>query len=180
MTGTTTARGLGWRAGYLLAAGGLFLTDQMTKAWAVRALRHGRDVTVIPGALDLTYAENTGIAFGQLQSGGDFARWMLAGLACAAVVAVLVYFFRTERTDDRVLGACALLLAGITGNLVDRIRLGHVIDFIILHAGNHYWPTFNVADAAICTGAALLALDLFMEGRKRSAPHATKEQPTAP
>lgn len=165
MTGTTAARGLGWRAGYLLAAGGLFLTDQVTKAWAVRALRHGRDVTVIPGALDLSYAENPGIAFGQLQQGGNFTRWMLAGLACAAVVAVLVYFFRTQRADDRVLGACALLLAGITGNLVDRIRLGHVIDFIILHAGNHYWPTFNVADAAICTGAFLLALDLFMEGR---------------
>lgn len=166
MTETTAARGLGWRAGYLLAAGGLFLTDQMSKAWAVRALKHGRDVTVVPGALDFSYAENPGIAFSQLQQGGNFTRWMLAALACAAVVAVLVYFFRTARTDDRVLGACALLLAGITGNLADRIRLGHVIDFINLHAGNHYWPTFNVADAAICTGAFLLALDLFMEGRR--------------
>ncbi len=164
----TAARGLGWRAGYLLAAGGLFLTDQMTKAWAVRALRHGRDVTVIPGALDLSYAENPGIAFGQLQEGGAWGRWALAALACAAGVAVLTYFFRTPRSDDRILGACALLLAGIAGNLTDRVRLGHVIDFILLHAGDRfYWPTFNVADASICVGASLFALDLILEGRKQ-------------
>lgn len=160
------ARNLGWRAGYLLAAAALFLADQASKAWAVRALRFDHDITLIPRVLDFTYAENDGIAFGQLQSGGNFTRWMLVGLACAAAVAVLVYFFRTRRTDDRVLGACALLLAGITGNLADRVRLGRVVDFILLHAGDHHWPTFNVADAAICTGAVLLALDLFMEGRR--------------
>ena len=159
-------RRMGWRAGYLVAAFCLFLADQATKAWAVRTLRFGRDVTVIPRILDLTYAENPGIAFGQLQGGGDFARWMLAALACVATIAVLIYFFRTTRTDDRVLGACALLLAGITGNLVDRIRLGRVVDFILLHAGDYHWPTFNLADAAICTGAFLLALDLFLEGRR--------------
>jgi signal peptidase II len=160
------ARTMGWRVGYLVAAACLFMADQASKAWAVRMLRFERDVTLIPRLLDLTYAENTGIAFGQLQSGGNFARWMLIGLACAASIAVLVYLFRTERTDDRVLGACALLLAGITGNLADRIRLGRVVDFILLHAGDYHWPTFNIADAAICTGAILLALDLFMEGRR--------------
>ncbi|HEX8069866.1 MAG TPA: signal peptidase II [Pyrinomonadaceae bacterium] len=160
------AQGYGWRAGYLLAAFALFLADQTTKAWAVHALRFGRDVTVVPGLLDLTYAENPGIAFGQLQGGGDFTRWLLSLLAGAAAVAVFLYLFRTRRTDDRVLGACALLLAGITGNLADRIRLGRVVDFILLHAGSYHWPTFNVADAAICAGAVLLALDLFMEGRR--------------
>ncbi len=157
-----------WRVAYLLAAAGIFLVDQVTKAWAVRALRFGRDVTLIPGLLDLSYAENTGIAFGQLQNGGTTGRWLLVSLALAAAVAVIIYFFRTPRTDDRVLGACALLLAGIAGNLTDRARLGHVIDFIVLHAGNSfYWPTFNVADASICAGAGLLALDLILEGRKQ-------------
>ncbi len=79
---------------------------------------------------------------------------------------MLVYFFRTPRTDDRILGACALLLAGIAGNLTDRVRLGYVIDFIVLHAGSYHWPTFNVADAAICSGAVLLAIDLLKEGRR--------------
>lgn len=160
---------IGWRAAYLLAAFGVYLVDQTSKAWAVRRLRLGQDVTLVPRFLDLTYAENPGIAFGQFQDGGYAARWLLVALACAAAAAVLTYFWRTPRADDRVLGACALLLAGIAGNLTDRARLGHVVDFILLHANNHYWPTFNVADSAICVGAVLLAIDLLLEGRKRES-----------
>ncbi|MDQ3803329.1 MAG: signal peptidase II [Acidobacteriota bacterium] len=156
----------GWRAAYLLAAALLYLVDQMTKAWAVRRLRLGDTVRVVEGLLHFGYAENTGIAFGQLQQGGEFGRWMLAALAALAAVGVLVYFFRVKSADDRVLGACALLLAGIAGNLTDRVRLGHVVDFIELHLGTYQWPTFNVADAAICVGAGLLALDLILEGRR--------------
>jgi signal peptidase II len=156
-----------WRAAYLLAAFGVYLVDQTSKAWALRRLRLGQDVTLVPRFLDLAYAENPGVAFGQLQDGGAAGRWLLVALACAATIAVLTYFFRTPRQDDRILGACALLLAGITGNVTDRIRLGHVIDFILLHADTHYWPTFNVADAAICAGACLLALDLILDGRKK-------------
>jgi signal peptidase II len=88
-------------------------------------------------------------------------------LAIAAAVAVLYYFLRTPSNDDRVLGACALLLAGIAGNLTDRARLGYVIDFIVLHAGSWHWPTFNVADASISIGALLLALDLVFEGKRK-------------
>ncbi|MDQ1558349.1 MAG: signal peptidase [Pyrinomonadaceae bacterium] len=161
------ARALSWRVWYLLAAFSIYMVDQMSKAWAVRSLRPGQDKTVIRGFLDFAYAENPGIAFGQLQEGGSMGRWALAALASAAAVAVLTYFFRTSRSDDRVLGACALLLAGITGNLTDRVRLGHVIDFIHAHAGDYHWPTFNVADACICVGAGLLILDLILEGRKQ-------------
>jgi signal peptidase II len=166
---------LRWRAAYLLAAFGVYLVDQTSKAWAVRRLRLGQDLTVVPRFLDLAYAENPGIAFGQLQEGGAAGRWLLVALACAAAVAVVTYFFRTPRYDDRVLGACALLLAGIAGNLTDRARLGHVIDFILLHADGHYWPTFNVADAAICLGAGLLALDLILEGRKKKSGAGSRE-----
>lgn len=155
-----------WRAAYLIASFGIFLSDQASKAWAVRRLRLGQDITVVPGLLDLAYAENTGVAFGQLQDGGAWGRWLLVALAAAATVAVLTYFWRTPREDDRVLGACALLLAGILGNVADRARLGHVVDFIVLHAGEYHWPTFNVADASICVGAGLLALDLLLEGRR--------------
>lgn len=157
---------IGWRAGYLLAAFGIYMADQASKAWAARMLRSGDDRTIISGFLDLVYTENRGIAFGQLQEGGSFGRWFFVILAIAAAIAVLYYFLRTPRNDDRTLGACALLLAGITGNLTDRVRLGYVIDFISMHAGSYHWPTFNVADASICLGAALLALDLILEGRK--------------
>jgi len=155
-----------WRAGYLLAAFGIYMVDQMTKAWAVRTLRFGDDLVILKGFLDLVYTENKGIAFGQLQEGGAFGRWFFVVLAIAAAIAVVYYFLRTPRNDDRFLGGCALLLAGILGNLTDRIRLGYVVDFIVLHAGDYHWPTFNVADASITLGALLLAYDLIFDHRK--------------
>jgi len=163
-----TAR-LGWRAGYLLAAFGIYLVDQSSKAWAVRRLRFGNGITMIQGFFDFVYTENPGIAFGQLQEGGSFGRWFFVVLAGAAAGAVLYYFFRIPRNDDLVLGACALLLAGILGNLTDRVRLGYVIDFIVLHAGQYHWPTFNVADASICVGALLLACDMIFNKKNVSS-----------
>ena len=156
----------GWRAGYLLASFGIYMVDQVTKAWAVRELRLGDDRTIIPRFFDLIYTENPGIAFGQLQEGGSLGRWLFVSLAMAAAVAVAYYFLRTPRNDDRMLGACALLLAGILGNLTDRVRFGYVIDFIALHVNSYHWPTFNVADASITIGAVLLAYDLIIAGRK--------------
>lgn len=160
---------LTWRLGYLIAAFGIYLTDQASKTWAVRALRFEDSMPIIKGFFDLAYAENRGIAFGQLQEGGSFGRWFLVALTIAAAISVLYYFFRTNRNDDRVLGACALLLAGICGNLTDRVRLGHVIDLIDIHFGVHHWPTFNVADASICVGALLLGLDLFFDRKNQKA-----------
>ena len=158
-----------WRAGYLLAAFGLYMADQASKAWAVKALRFGEERVVIRGFLQFIYTENPGIAFGQLQEGGSFGRWFFVVLAVLAAVAVFYYFLRTPRNDDRVLGACALLLAGIVGNLTDRARLGYVIDFIVLHAHSYHWPTFNVADACITIGALLLAYDLVFDKKKSVA-----------
>jgi signal peptidase II len=157
---------VGWRAGYLLAAFGIYMADQASKAWAVKTLRFGDDRVLIRGFLQFVYTENPGIAFGQLQEGGAFGRWFFVVLAMAAAVAVFYYFLRTPRDDDRVLGACALLLAGILGNMTDRARLGYVVDFIVLHARDYHWPTFNVADASITVGALLLAYDLFFGHRK--------------
>ena len=154
-----------WRAGYLLAAFGIYMADQASKAWAVKMLRFGEDRVVVPGFFQFIYTENPGIAFGQLQEGGSFGRWFFVVLAILAALAVLFYFMRTPRNDDRVLGACALLLAGISGNLTDRARLGYVIDFIVLHAGDYHWPTFNIADASITVGALLLAYDLIFSRR---------------
>ena len=155
-----------WRAGYLLAAFGIYLADQASKAWAVKALRFGEDRVLIRGFLQFVYTQNPGIAFGQLQDGGSFGRWFFVVLASLAAIAVFYYFMRTPRNDDRVLGACALLLAGIVGNLTDRVRFGYVVDFIVVHAGDYHWPTFNIADASITVGALLLAYDLVFSHRK--------------
>jgi signal peptidase II len=171
---SSTKSRIAWRLLYLVAALGIYLMDQASKAWAVRRLRF-QDVTLIRGILDFAYAENPGIAFGQLQEGGAFGRWFFVVLAGAAACAVLFYFFRTPRNDDRMLGACSLLLAGILGNLTDRVRLGFVIDFIQLHAGQYHWPTFNVADASITFGALLLAYDLILAHRKEKQEQLTNQ-----
>ena len=151
---------------YLAVAGGVFMIDQSTKAWAVRRLRLGQDISVIPGFLNLAYAQNTGVAFSMLDDHGDTGRWGLSIVAMVAAVLVIYFFWRTPRTDDRILGALAMLLAGIAGNVVDRLRLGFVVDFIDVQFGQWHYPTFNVADAAICVGAGLLILDMVLAKRK--------------
>jgi signal peptidase II len=151
-----------WKIAYLAIAGGIFMVDQMTKAWAVRRLRFGDDMTVIPNFLNFAYAENPGVAFSMFNDHGETGRWGLSAVAIIAGVLVLFYFWRIPRTHDRLLGALALLLAGIVGNVTDRIRLGFVVDFIDLQFGSWHYPTFNVADMAICVGAGLLILDMFL------------------
>lgn len=163
-----------WKLGYLAAAFGVYLIDQASKAWARKTLRFGDEVNVVPGFLNFIYAENTGVAFSQFDNGGDTGRWLLAGIAGLATAFVLYYFWRTPRENDRLLGACALLLAGIVGNLTDRVRLGYVIDFIDVQFGSWHYPTFNVADSVICIGAGLLILDLFFS---RKSDHAAAEKP---
>lgn len=151
-----------WKLGYLAIAGGIFMVDQVTKAWAVRTLRNGDDISVIPGFLNFAYAQNTGVAFSMLDDHGDAGRFGLSVVAFIAAGLVLYFFWRTPRTDDRVLGALALLLAGIVGNVTDRMRLGFVIDFIDVQFGTWHYPTFNVADMAIVTGAGLMIIDMFL------------------
>jgi len=155
-----------WKLGYLAVAGGVFMIDQMTKAWAVRQLRFGGDRPIISGFLNLAYAENPGVAFSMLDNHGDSGRWGLSIVAFVAAALVLYFFWRTPRSDDRILGSLALLLAGIVGNVTDRIRLGFVVDFIDVQFGSWHYPTFNVADAAICVGAGLMIIDLFLSKKK--------------
>jgi signal peptidase II len=157
-----------WKLAYLLAAAAVFLIDQTTKAWAVRRLRFGGDREIISGFLNFVYAENTGVAFSMLDGHGDAGRWGLSVVASIAAVLVLFYFWRIPRTNDRLLGALALLLAGIVGNLTDRVRLGFVVDFIQVHYRDWYYPIFNVADIAVCVGAGLLILDMFFTKKEET------------
>ncbi len=172
------SRSLVWRMAYLVAAAAAYLLDQSSKAWAAKTLRwpQGDEFKVIKGFLTFEYAENSGIAFGQLQNNGGLGRWFLTGLAAAAALAVLFYFFRAPRNEDRVLGACALLLAGILGNLTDRVRLGYVIDFISFYYQSWHWPVFNVADACICVGAVLLAIDAIFSSKSENASVAGEQE----
>ena len=144
-----------WKFAYLAIAGGVFLIDQATKAWAVRRLRFGEDIPVIQGFLNFAYAQNTGVAFSMLDDHGNTGRWGLSIVAIVAGVLVLYFFWRTPRSDDRILGALALLLAGFAGNVTDRLRLGFVIDFFDVQVCTCHYHTFHVADMGICMGSGL-------------------------
>ena len=166
-----------WKLAYLAIAGGVFMIDQSTKAWAVRRLRFGDDMPIISGFLNFAYAQNTGVAFSMLDDHGDTGRWGLSIIAMVAGALVLYFFWRTPRSDDRILGALALLLAGIAGNVTDRLRLGFVVDFIDVQFGDWHYPTFNIADMAICVGAGLLILDMFFVKKKQAAEQTAIQNP---
>ncbi len=172
-----TKKDLFWKLAYLAIAGGVFMIDQSTKAWAARKLRFGGDIPVINDILNFAYTQNTGVAFSMLDEHGDAGRWGLSVVAMIAGVLVLYFFWRTPRSDDRILGALALLLAGIAGNVTDRLRLGFVIDFIDVQFGSWHYPTFNVADASICIGAGLLLLDLFLTKKDRKVETLSTQDP---
>ena len=154
------------RSGYLLTTLLLLIADQATKYWATVVLKPVFMIEVIPGFFRLTYATNRGVAFSLFADSEMEIRYILAGVSLLAAAMVAAYQWRTPVRKVGLNMAFSLMLAGIIGNLIDRIRLGEVVDFIDLHWAEVYtWPTFNVADAAICVGAGLLALQLIIEER---------------
>jgi signal peptidase II len=158
-----------WKVAYLAMAFGVYMIDQTSKAWAKQVIRPQGDREIISGFLNFIYAQNPGVAFSMLDDHGEAGRFGLSIVAIIAGILVLFYFWRVPRAHDRLLGALALLLAGIAGNVTDRLRLGYVIDFIDVQFGSWHYPTFNVADMAICVGAGLLIIDMFVSGKKKKA-----------
>jgi len=157
------------RAGYFLITLAIVILDQLSKRWAMLDLRGNSDIVIIPGLLNLSYTTNAGIAFGMLGDSGLMVKWMLMVISIAAAVFVAAYALRTPLTSRLLLVSLALLLAGILGNLIDRMLLGYVIDFIDIHYESYHWPTFNLADMAISIGAILLAIDLLRAHQTQSA-----------
>ena len=135
---------------YSLAVG-IVLLDQVTKYWISQTKPY---VNVIPGFFNLVYVENTGAAFGIFQ--GRLGILSLISLAAMAVLAVLIWQGPHERKG--MLIAFALILGGTCGNLIDRVRLKYVVDFLEFYIKTYRWPSFNIADSAISTGVALLIL----------------------
>jgi signal peptidase II len=145
---------------YLAFTAIVLVLDQITKYWVAAALQGDGEIVLVRGLVNLSYTENPGIAFGMLNSGN--MKWLLIAISLAAIIVVIFYLSRTSPGNRILLVALALLAGGISGNLVDRIRMGRVIDFIEVFYRSYHWPVFNVADAAISIGAALLAIDLFL------------------
>jgi signal peptidase II len=164
---------------FFCISAGVLLGDQLSKHWAATVLNGPfgtREIKVVDNLLSFAYTQNWGIALGLLGDGGVPTKWILVGVSTAAVVFVTGYLFKASKYEKLLMTALSLLLAGILGNLVDRLLHGYVIDFITFHHNDWTFPVFNVADTAISCGAALMAIDLFRN--KHSEPAKTPQPAT--
>ncbi len=156
-----------------MLAAAVIVADQVTKSLIVASFSRGESLP-ITGFMSLVLAYNSGAAFSFLAGAPGWQRWFFAMIAVLASV-FLVYMLK--RGGSRLLCAgLALILGGALGNLWDRIAIGKVVDFLLLHYGGWSWPAFNVADSAITVGAALLIIDSFRQ-RPADAPVPAAKEP---
>ncbi len=148
-------KGLRWLALSAIVIG----LDQLTKSRITSGFQLGDSIT-ITSFFNLVLAYNTGAAFSFLAGAGGWQRVFFIAIAVVASI-VIVYLMRKPQNDTLMNAALALILGGAIGNVIDRVRLGHVVDFIQVHAAGYYFPAFNVADSAITVGAAFLIWDSF-------------------
>jgi len=150
--------------------GVIVVLDQITKALLRSSLAFGESHTLIPGLLDLTHVQNTGAAFGLLNSVEfPYKPVVMLVVASLALVAIALYGTQLGFHDRLARVGLALILGGAFGNLLDRIIHGHVVDFVDVYWGEtHFWA-FNVADAAISIGAVLVLLDMIGVGRRHAS-----------
>ncbi len=139
---------------------GLVVLDQVSKILIVNNLSLGESVDLIPGVFRFTYIQNKGAAFGSF----DDARWVFMILSTVAIIGILVYLYWKKPQNKLMVSALVLIVAGGVGNMIDRIYLGYVIDFLDFCAFPKLWMwIFNVADVCVCVGAGLLALWMILD-----------------
>lgn len=141
---------------------GVVTLDQVTKSMVTSRLTLGQSLEVIPDFLHLTLVRNSGMAFGLL-SGSDvpYKTVLVTFLSLGALAAVVYYALLSTRSETLTRFGLAFILGGAVGNIIDRIRLGYVVDFVDVFYHDTHWPAFNVADSCICVGVGLLILDSF-------------------
>lgn len=149
---------------------GIIAFDQATKALIRTWIPLYDSHTIVPGFLNLVHVRNEGMAFGLLNTSDFEYKWIVTTSLAAAALAGITYYARHLRPDERAARAgLSLILGGALGNLIDRLHAGYVVDFVDVYIGtSHFWA-FNVADAAINVGAALVFFDLLFV--RRHAPH---------
>jgi len=151
-------------AAWLWLSAAVIALDQATKFLVTRFFELYERVEVLP-VLDFTLLHNTGAAFSMLANASGWQRPFFVVLGLVVSLMLVVWIWRSPRGDKLLPVALALILGGALGNVIDRVRLGYVVDFIHAHWGAAYFPAFNIADSAITVGAALLIIDAFREKR---------------
>ncbi|HUD22773.1 MAG TPA: signal peptidase II [Acidobacteriaceae bacterium] len=146
----------------LLLSALVILCDRLSKNAIIHRIRPGYDIPIIPGVFRLSHVINTGAAFSLLENmPPNGVRIALIAFSVVAVIVVFVMLWLTGRALSLTSVALALILGGALGNLYDRIRLHHVVDFLAVRIYHYNWPDFNVADSCIVIGACLLLLEIF-------------------
>jgi signal peptidase II len=158
--------GTSWR--WMLVSGCVIVADQLSKLYIVRHFGEFEFQNVLP-VLDITLMHNVGAAFSFLASASGWQRWFFIALALGVSAGIALWLCRLPRYAHRLMAlGLALVLGGALGNVIDRIRLGSVVDFIHFHWGQAYFPAFNLADSAITVGAGCLLLDALFESRRNT------------
>jgi len=142
------------------------IVDQLTKIYIDRSMQLFDSIPVVENFFHITYVRNRGAAFSFLSN----ASWRLPFFITVSIIAALVILiaFRKLRDDQKLAQiSLAMIFSGAVGNLIDRVRLGEVIDFLDVHWYRHHWPAFNVADSLICVGVFLLAIDMILEEKRQ-------------
>ncbi len=152
---------------WLVVSLAIVIADLATKAWVSGAFAPGEVLEVTP-FFNLVLMHNAGAAFSFLAGAGGWQRWFFTAITIAISVAIVV-MLRRRQDEIPLAPALALVLGGALGNLWDRLTLGHVVDFVQLHAAGYYWPAFNVADSAITIGVAILVWDSLRTGGQAAA-----------
>lgn len=143
------------------------LLDHLTKWLATHYLSYASPVPVLP-FLNWTLLHNYGAAFSFLSDAGGWQRYMFTGLAAVVSVGLLIWLLRLPKQLIVLPAAIALILGGAIGNLIDRVLLGYVVDFVHVYYQNYHFPAFNIADSAITLGTILLLIDtFFLEGKRQ-------------
>lgn len=144
-------------------AASVLLLDQYSKLWIVERFSYG-DIESLSGFFNLVRVHNYGAAFSFLSDAGGWQRWAFSLLAAVISIVIVVWIARLP-TQSKMEGlALALILGGALGNLYDRLTLGYVVDFLDFHWSGMHFPAFNIADAGISVGAAVLIFDTLING----------------
>ncbi|WP_305042873.1 signal peptidase II [Geoalkalibacter sp.] len=160
----------------LVTLGIVLPLDQLTKIYIDSRFALYESVRVIENFFSITYVRNPGAAFGIL-SESAFRIPFFITIGLVATVGILWYISRLEPERKWLPLALALVLSGAVGNLIDRVRLGEVIDFLDVHWYQHHWPAFNVADSAITVGVGMLLIDMWREEKRKKSPPSTAPKP---
>ena len=152
---------------WMLVSAAIIGLDQLSKVAIVKWVSLYEKIP-LNSFINITHQQNKGAAFSFLADAGGWQRWFFAGLATIVSVVIVVWIFQLRKEKLTVLtSGLILILGGAVGNVIDRIRLGYVIDFFQVYIAGWPFPSFNVADAAITVGAGLIIIDaLFISGRK--------------